>query len=128
MTHDDLYTDPQGARFRRDGLHFDRVILMLAGFHHLGRRFLLWKYFPPAKAGKKPRKVPVSHWGRAIDHTDERNWLDFSTATTYATRCGLGLGVALGWGFGGLDLDDCLNDEYGEPNDQARIILQRFPT
>jgi hypothetical protein len=124
----DAYHHPRATRFRTDKLAFDRFTLTLAGFHRLGRRFLLWRSVAPRTPGKKRVKMPVNSWGRAIDHTDEHEWLTFREATTYAARCGLGLGVALGWGFGGLDLDHCVDPEWGQPSADAQAILRHFPT
>jgi hypothetical protein len=117
------------SRVRRADVHtgFDVGPLIAAGFPALGRRFLLWRLLPPRKAGKKPIKLPCSSSGRGIDSTDERLWLDFDTAVRIATRQRYGLGVAIGWGLGGLDLDECIDAE-GVFTRKAATILRHFPT
>jgi hypothetical protein len=109
---------------------FDPAVLVRAGFPALGRRFLLWRTFPPRRDGGKPVKSPCSTMGRKINGTDERRWLDFDAGVRLARRHQLGLGVALGWGLAGLDLDHCLDDAgalLDRPTDVGRIV-KHFPT
>lgn len=108
-------------------LAFDAEALAAAGFAELGRRFLLWRTFPPRRAGGKPVKSPCTPWGVPIDGTDERRWIGFDEAAALAYRHARGLGVALGWGLGGLDLDRCVNNA-GELTARASCILRHFPT
>jgi hypothetical protein len=107
---------------------FDPDVLVAAGFPALGRRFLLWRTFPPRHEGGKPVKLPCSTMGRPVDGTDERRWLDFHVGVRLASRSGFGLGVALGWGLGGLDLDRFVEPAWGRPTDEALVILRHFPT
>jgi hypothetical protein len=108
-------------------VRFDTAPIVRAGFPELGRRFLLWRTFPPRRVGGKPVKLPCSAAGTPIDGTDERRWLDFGSAAGLAARSGLGLGIALGWGLGGLDLDRC-RVEGGTLSELARRLLRHFPT
>ncbi|MBX3026964.1 hypothetical protein KF840_18820 [bacterium] len=108
-------------------LDFDAEALARAGLPALGRRYLLWRTFPPRKPGGKPVKSPCAPAGYPVTGHDERRWLDFERAAPLAQRCGYGLGVALGWGVGGLDLDRC-RAEDGTLSDLARRLLGYFPT
>jgi hypothetical protein len=63
------------SELRGSLLAFDAAALALAGFPALGRRFVLWRTFPPRRAGGKPVKLPCSAAGAPIDGTDERRWL-----------------------------------------------------
>lgn len=108
-------------------LTFDAAALAGAGFPALGRRFLLWRTFPPRREGGKPIKSPCSASGHPVTGLDEGRWLDFERAAVLAERRGYGLGVALGWGVGGLDLDRC-RAEDGTLTDRARRLLRHFPT
>ena len=108
-------------------LEFDAEALAAAGFPALGRRFLLWRTFPPRRPGGKPVKSPCSPAGYPVTGLDERLWLDFERAAALAQRHGRGLGVALGWGLGGLDLDRC-RAEDGALSDRASRLLRHFPT
>lgn len=108
-------------------LAFDAEALAAAGFSALGRRYLLWRTFPPRRPGGKAIKLPCAPTGYPMDGTDERRWLDFGRAVTLAQRYRRGLGVALGWGVGGLDLDRC-RAEDGTLSDLARRLLSHFPT
>jgi hypothetical protein len=106
---------------------FDPAVLIRAGFPALGRRFVLWRVLPPRRPGGKPVKLPCSVMGRPINTTDSRRWVDFETGVRLARRHNLGLGVALGWGLAGLDLDNCI-DSTGTPSTMASTILRHFPT
>lgn len=108
-------------------LDFDAEALAAAGFPALGRRFLLWRTFPPRRPGGKPAKLPCDATGYPLDGTDQRRWLDFDVAATRATQRRLGLGIALGWGLGGLDLDRCRTED-GTLTERARRLLRYFPT
>src|SRR5262250_2246448 len=92
-------------------LEFSPAVLRAVGFPALGRRFITWRVLPPRKPGGKPVKMPCDGRWDPIDSADERNWLSFTEAVDLATRRHLGLGLALGWGVGGLDIDDCLADD-----------------
>lgn len=109
------------------GLDFDADALAAAGFTAVGRRFLLWRTFPPRRPGGKPVKSPCSPSGYAVTGLEERRWLDFERAAGLAKRYGRGLGVALGWGFCGLDLDNCRGED-GTLSEMARRLLRHFPT
>jgi len=108
-------------------LEFNAEALAAAGFSALGSRFLLWRTFPPRREGGKPVKSPCTRGGYPITAHDERGWLEFEAAATLATRRRLGLGIALGWGVGGLDIDRCRGTD-GELSDMARRIVRHFPT
>ncbi len=66
-------------------LDFNAEALAAAGFPGLGRRFMLWRTFPPRREGGKPVKSPCDATGYGIDGTDERLWLDFDRAATVLT-------------------------------------------
>jgi hypothetical protein len=108
-------------------LAFDTEKLAQAGFPALGRRFVLWRTFPPRRPGGKPVKLPCTPAGCPVDGTDEGRWLDFDRAAALASECRRGLGVALGWGLGGLDLDRC-RAEDGTLTDRSRRLLRYFTT
>jgi hypothetical protein len=108
-------------------LAVDTQNLAQAGFPALGRRYVLWRTFPPRRPGGKPVKLPCTPAGYPLDGTDERRWLDFDRAAAFAKECRLGLGVALGWGLGGLDLDSC-RAENGTLTNRSRRLLRFFAT
>jgi len=109
------------------GVGFDAETLAAARFPALGRRFLLWRTFPPRRAGGKPVKSPCSPTGYPVTALDERLWFDFDRAVVLAQRYERGLGIALGWGLGGLDLDHCRQLD-GSLTHRARRLMVHFPT
>jgi hypothetical protein len=108
-------------------LDFNAESLAAVGFPALGRRFLLWRTFPPRRPGGKSVKSPCAPHGYAVTGLDERRWIDFERAAALGKRHGWGLGVALGWGVCGLDLDGCRGAD-GTLTEQARRLLRYFPT
>lgn len=89
-------------------------------------RFLLW--FVGERDGK-PTKVPaapwaVGHWNQA-DGTISENWTTFDKALECAKqREGYGIGIALGDGILGIDLDHCIDDAGNVSEFASRIIYR----
>jgi hypothetical protein len=108
-------------------MSFNPQTLAEAGFADLGARFLLWRTFLPRRPGGKPVKAPCSPSGYPVTGIDESGWLHFEQAAALATRHGRGLGIALGWGVCGLDLDRC-RSEGGTLSELATRLLRHFPT
>ncbi|HBT19869.1 MAG TPA: hypothetical protein DEA47_00605 [Peptococcaceae bacterium] len=85
-------------------------------------RWVLWK----AEGAKKP---PAGPSGRKIDVTDAKNWLAFDEALQFLATGGCkfaGLGFVLGDGYGGIDLDECI-DEAGNLKQWAKALLRLLP-
>lgn len=70
-----------------------------------------------------PNKRPLTTNGAAASSTNPSTWSTW--ASVQASSAGVGLGFVLGDGIGCIDLDHCLID--GEPNDEARRILEQYP-
>jgi hypothetical protein len=89
-------------------------------------RFLLW--FVGERDGK-PTKLPAApwasgHWER-IDGTIAENWATFDKALEYTKqREGYGIGVALGDGILGIDLDHCIDDAGNVSEFASRLIYR----
>lgn len=67
------------------------------------------------------KKVPHSiKTGLPCDATDPANWVPYDEAAAAST---FGLGIALGDGLAGVDLDDCRNPEAGDLTPEARAII-----
>jgi len=78
-------------------------------------RWLTWRAVPDTDGGK-PRKVPVSVDGtRAGSSTDATTWGSHAAAVETLERGGVtGVGLALGQGFMGIDLDGVRDPMTGE--------------
>jgi hypothetical protein len=89
-------------------------------------RFLLW--FAGERDGK-PTKLPAApwvsgHWNQ-IDGTDSVNWTTFDKALEYTKQKeGYGIGVALGDGILGIDLDHCIDDAGNVSEFASRIVYR----
>lgn len=90
-----------------------------------GVRHNIWRY---ETRGGKLTKPPYTPHGRRASHSDPRTWATFGRCLEAANRGrGDGLGVMLGSGLGGIDLDDCV-DERGRVSDFAAEIVARVGT
>lgn len=86
------------------------------------RRWLCWRY---KKRNGKTTKVPyVAGSERRASSTDPDTWTDFDTAQA-ASEAYSGVGVALGDGFAGMDLDNAI-DADGELKPWAADIVRRL--
>jgi len=84
------------------------------------RRWLCWR---EEERGGDLTKVPYdAKTGRPASSTDASTWTDFDTALT-ASNDYDGLGIALGDGLTGVDLDHCRNPETGEIASWAQKII-----
>ncbi len=87
-------------------------------------RWVLWRY---QLRDNRWTKVPCNTNGSRINHLDSRNWLAFEQAfEAYQKGCADGIGILLGSGLAGLDLDDCL-DENGNLKQWAKGVTQLLP-
>jgi putative DNA primase/helicase len=88
-------------------------------------RWLCWQAVE--RAGKWT-KVPVSgRHGGVINATSASTWVSYEQAAELARRCGFGVGIALGDGLTGIDLDRCRNPQ-GIISAWAIGIVQSFAT
>jgi len=84
------------------------------------KRFILWRH---------PDKVPMAPWRtggwEAVNPLDYSNWTDLRTAIEWAgKRPGTGVGIVLGGGIVGIDLDHAV-DEKGNIKPEAQEIIQK---
>ncbi|MGB9662738.1 MAG: hypothetical protein ACPL5F_12140 [Moorellaceae bacterium] len=87
-------------------------------------RWILWRY---EHRDNRWSKVPCSANGNHINHLDSRNWLTFDQALEVYEKGGAdGIGVVLGHGLAGLDLDNCI-DESGCLKQWAKGVIQLLP-
>jgi hypothetical protein len=88
------------------------------------RRWVCWR---EEVRGDKPTKVPYSTSGKKASSTDPATWATYSDARRACEARGYdGVGIVLGDGLGGIDLDGCRNPETGELTPWARKILDGF--
>jgi putative DNA primase/helicase len=78
----------------------------------------------------KPTKVPYQTCGAKLaESNDPATWGTFGDAlATYHAGGFDGIGIELGNGLAGIDLDGCRNPETGEIDDWAREVIARFPS
>jgi hypothetical protein len=90
-----------------------------------GKRWLLWR--EEVRKGK-PTKVPYCPDGRGrASSTDPDTWGSLDEARSTFTRGGFdGIGIALGNGLAGVDLDDCRVPETGEIAEWAQEIIDQL--
>lgn len=81
-------------------------------------RWVCWRQ----EEGKRPYNART---GLPCNITDHRAWSSYETCAAVASQY-TGIGIVLGGGLVGIDLDDCL-DEAGVPNDFARRVLDSVP-
>lgn len=83
-------------------------------------RWVLWRH----EGGKKP---PIAPDGRKINLLDSTGWLTFDEAlAALQTANADGIGFVLGDGFGGIDLDHCL-DDCGKLCQWAKGLMRLLP-
>ncbi len=91
------------------------------------RQWVAWRAKPPAKAGGKLGKVPVSpHTGRDASTTDPTTWGTLDEALSAATQHGLaGIGFVFTKesGIVGVDLDKCRDPATGAIEAWAQDIV-----
>jgi primase-polymerase (primpol)-like protein len=85
------------------------------------KRWVLWKLL---SAGGTETKIPFQRDGRHASSTDPRTWCTFAEAVAVVGSFS-GVGVVLGNGLAGSDLDDCV-DAAGQIASWAQEIIERF--
>lgn len=89
------------------------------------KRFICWKREWSEKRQSYIKEPYNPKSGRKADTTDARTWSDFDTACKAVDKYGLdGVGIILGKGLVGIDLDHCI-DEKGQVNERAADIISR---
>jgi putative DNA primase/helicase len=90
-------------------------------------RFVLWRIV--TRGGGRPTKEPYQSDGRHADVSKPSTWCDFETALAAYQRGGFdGIGVMLGDGLTGIDLDGCRNPQTGEIDPWAQKTIDLFPS
>ena len=90
------------------------------------RRFICWK---EERRGERPTKIPLAPWRTGNlqpppgGAKDPANWTDFWTALDWAKREGCGVGVVLGGGLAGIDLDGCIGED-GRVEEWAERLME----
>lgn len=85
-------------------------------------RWLLWRYEP---RNGKSTKVPIDAAGRRVDATDRRHWYALTDALRLVAGAGAdGLGIALGDGIVGVDLDGVRDPTTGAVTSVAADIVR----
>lgn len=83
------------------------------------QRWLVWRF---VERGGKPTKMPMQISGRAASSTNPDHWTSYEKAVEAAEEGNFsGIGFALGDGWSGVDLDDCIVD--GSLQDWAADIV-----
>jgi putative DNA primase/helicase len=85
------------------------------------KRWVLWKLM---SVGGKDTKIPFQRDGLHASSTDPRTWCTFAEAVAVVGSFS-GVGVVLGNGLAGSDLDDCVN-AAGQIAPWAQEIIERF--
>lgn len=88
-------------------------------------RWIDWKY--ELKNGKQNKSPIDPHNGRYASSTNPQTWASFDLAmkAQQQYRC-TGIGIILGRGLGGVDLDGCRNPETGAITPWAQEIIRDF--
>ena len=88
------------------------------------QRWVCWR---AEDRGGRPTKVPYQPDGRRASSTDPTTWSTLHDAVQAHVREGYsGIGIVLGRGLGGVDLDACRNPETGEIAGWARGAIEEF--
>jgi len=113
---------------------FDSILAKLPELTALPN-WLLWKYMPPEKPGKKWRKVPFQPNGRTASTTKPKTWSTFEACRAAYEHGGFdGVGFVFdgkigpdGCCYTGIDFDDCVSSDGDDvkidPHQQQRIDL-----
>jgi hypothetical protein len=92
--------------------------------------WVAWKAVP--QPGKKPRKLPIAaRTGMAASSTDPATWSDYRAAVERAKRsrlAGVGYVVSDDDDLTAIDLDDCIDEDSGDPLPWAQDILAHAET
>src|SRR4051794_7753634 len=77
--------------------------------------------------GDKKTPCAASAPKKPVDATDPKNWSDFETAVKACCVSGAsGVGIALGDGLAGVDLDKCRDPKTGELEPWAANVVKIF--
>jgi archaellum biogenesis ATPase FlaH len=82
-------------------------------------RFVLWKY---EDRDGKPTKVPYQTNGKRASSTNKATWTTFDDVITAVTGYD-GIGIMLGDGLAGIDLDHCRDAETGVIDEWAQAVI-----
>lgn len=93
-------------------------------FELLPPQFVNWQLVEKLP-GAKPDKVPCGPDGRAIDHTDPKNWRTYAAAAATGMPVAFVLTEADPYVF--VDVDKCRDPVTGEWSQEARDVVARFP-
>jgi hypothetical protein len=86
-----------------------------------------WVCWREEERGGRKTKVPYATTGRKASSTDPATWATYEDAIRVCGARGYdGVGIVLGDGLGGVDLDGCRNPDTGELTPWARKILDEF--
>lgn len=86
-------------------------------------RWCLWRY--EDRGGNKPTKVPYMPSGRKAKSNDPFTWSNLGAcraALRNGDYCGVGFFTGNGWG--GIDLDNCIDTETGEVSEYAAEMVR----
>lgn len=92
------------------------------------KRWVMWRYVSRRKPDGTQvwAKMPMTLDGRVASSTDEQTWSSYDDAVDTLIMGGFdGIGVVLGDGWHGIDLDDCRDPASGELTDLAQEFLHR---
>lgn len=92
------------------------------------KRWVMWRYVSRRRPDGSSvwAKLPMTVDGKAASSTDEQTWASFDDVVDTLIMGGFdGIGVVLGDGWHGIDLDDCRDPASGELTDLAQEFLQR---
>lgn len=85
------------------------------------RRWVVWN-----QPAEKKQPLNAKNGAAVVGILENKDyWGDYETALETAQRLKYGVGVMLGDGIAGIDIDDCINDR-GELSDLANRILKLF--
>jgi putative DNA primase/helicase len=83
-------------------------------------RWVAWRYI---ERDGRATKMPVcARNGGAASVTDPETWCDYASVSAYARARGCGIGIVMGSGIAGVDLDNCVS-ETAELTPWARTIV-----
>ena len=92
------------------------------------RRWVAWTYGPMRSNGKRT-KIPRNPAGGNASTADPATWGTYDDAVQYAQRTGAaGIGLMLGSGIAGVDIDDCRDPQTGTLTPTAQTIIDMLDT